>query len=400
MKRLVYSPKVSAYIQTEDGVLDITDYIVSGNVQRVVNEVSTAELTIRNPNKRFTTPGNPTFRPMDGITIFASRYRDRPVQVFTGYLDQTPYLQLFPGTCTLKASCTLKRLLYTYWDPALGPSRDLLWKYNWIPNLQTGQIQNPSSQGNQKQNVNPQEHQMGSVGDLMFGVLNEIGNWRKDQILIEEFPEDAGKVVEAMVTNISNNTDIAEEEFKKFLENMIGPYSGGAAVGADPGAGTGAATGGGVDIDAPSPPPRTVVTPEQAAIEMLRAGFPADAQIIANGLQTMEVESGFGAYCVDDGWGVNDYGCCAGYWQIYLSVHNVPLECANDLACATRHALGFWKGAGNCFACQPGPNPWQGGTDNATKYLDVAQKVLDLYVNNERNEDHAPDQINPGHNTD
>src|SRR5574338_1296469 len=104
MQRLVYSPKVQAYVNTQSGVIDISDFIVSGTVQRVVNEVSTAELIIRNPGKRFTDPGNPTFRPMDGITIFGSRHKSRPVQLFTGYIDQSPYMQLYPGTATLRAS--------------------------------------------------------------------------------------------------------------------------------------------------------------------------------------------------------------------------------------------------------------------------------------------------------
>jgi hypothetical protein len=68
----------------------------------------------------------PLFSPMDPITIYLQRVRGRPVRVFTGFLDRTPYLQLYPGVIQLKASCTLKRLLYTYFDPALPYTQTFL----------------------------------------------------------------------------------------------------------------------------------------------------------------------------------------------------------------------------------------------------------------------------------
>lgn len=231
MERLVYSPKVSAYIQTDDGILDITDYIVSGNIQRVVNEVSTAELVIRNPNKKFTRPGNPTFRPMDSITIYGSRFKDRPVQLFTGYLDETPYLQLFPGTCSLQASCTLKRLLYTYFDPGLSATIDFLKKYNWVSHLETGQIRSPKSIKEQTNHSAEGDFTDGSVGKLMFATLNEIGNWNANQIFIEDFPKDAGTIVQAMLTNVTAATDEAEDELKGFLADMVGEFAVGGGSG-------------------------------------------------------------------------------------------------------------------------------------------------------------------------
>lgn len=39
--------------------------------------------------------------------------------------------------------------------------------------------------------------------------------------------------------------------------------------------------------------------------------------------------------------------CCQGPWQINLSAHRgVTVECANDLACSTKVAVGLWKDAG------------------------------------------------------
>jgi hypothetical protein len=73
MRRLVYSPKAYVYIQTDEEVFNISDLVVSGSVHRKVDQVSTAEVTFQNPDRRFTQPGNPTFRPMDKITIFLQR---------------------------------------------------------------------------------------------------------------------------------------------------------------------------------------------------------------------------------------------------------------------------------------------------------------------------------------
>lgn len=142
MQRFVYSPKVFIYVNTGGAVgdknnppkiVDLTNYTTAGSVNRVISQVSTAEITIRNPHKKWTQPGNPTFRPMDPITIFMQRQKGFPVQVFTGYLDRTPYYHLYPGTCTLMASCTLKRLLHKYFDPALNFTFNFLGKYGWKP---------------------------------------------------------------------------------------------------------------------------------------------------------------------------------------------------------------------------------------------------------------------------
>ena len=241
MKRLVYSPSVQAYVRTDDGIIDISEYIVSRSVSRVLNEVSTAEFTLRNPNKMFTKPGNPTFRPMDGITIFASRYKQHPVQIFTGYLDSTPYLQLFPGTCTIRASCTLKRLLHTYWDAGLPHTWNFLKKFGWFPDASSGTIfsQQAATQnsgigngGNIDQNdIKNAIITDGSVGNLLWNVLFEIGNWDEKQILIEKLPEGIIQTVADIMKTFEADDDATEQELKQFLKDMIGQYSPGSTAG-------------------------------------------------------------------------------------------------------------------------------------------------------------------------
>src|ERR1700752_2450830 len=124
MRRLVYSPKVYAYLKTDatrqigpDAYIDISDFISAGQVSRVTNAASQFSLTVRNPYRIFTqpdpatigewvskadvsqsavfhqiaqAPGEPVFPPMDSITIWGSRFNNRPIQLFTGYLDSSP----------------------------------------------------------------------------------------------------------------------------------------------------------------------------------------------------------------------------------------------------------------------------------------------------------------------
>lgn len=386
MERLVYSPTVQAFIRTEaNGIVDVSDFIVSGSVNRVVNEVSTAELTLRNPEKRFTKPGNPTFRPMDGITIFASRYRDKPVQLFTGYLDSTPYLQLFPGTCSIRASCTLKRLLHTYWDAGLPHTQQFLSQFGWYANTQTGTImsQKGAAQGSGLSTTGrpPTESEIkdalitdGSIGNLMWNVMVEIGNWDKDQILIEKLPPGILETVADIMSSFEDEDKELKKELDDFLGDLIGDYSGGSGTtsGNPPGGGSGMGSGS-------NPPSGTEVTPEQVGAEMLYAGFPSDEQVLANGMETMEHESGFGTAA---GWDVEHDSGVLGYWQIQRSSHpEVSADCAMNLRCSTKAALGIWKAAGSCFACLDGPNPWQGGTDNSSKYLATARRCIEAAQN-------------------
>ena len=144
MRRLVYSPKVYVYIQTPKETINISDLVVSGNVSRKLNQVSTAEVTFQNPYRQFTQPGNNTFSPMDKITIFLQRLPGMPIQVFTGYLDSVPYYQMYPGTCTVTASCSLKRLQYTYFDPGLPFMMHFMASYGWLLGPD-GNIQSPGS---------------------------------------------------------------------------------------------------------------------------------------------------------------------------------------------------------------------------------------------------------------
>lgn len=227
MKRFVYSPKVEAWVKTSQGIVELTPYIVSGSVTRRVNQISSAELVIRNPDFRWTQRRTllrdgveevmPVFHPMDPIIITLTRIKDRPIQVFTGYLDTTPYLQLFPGTCTLKASCTLKRLLHTYFDPALPYMLQFLQKYGWVP-TNGGQIISPS--GSQPTDDGVQSD--ATIGKLLEATLIEIGGWEPENIHIGKIPQGLAEKVTRIAESFKDESIKVQQEIDTLLRDIIG----------------------------------------------------------------------------------------------------------------------------------------------------------------------------------
>lgn len=244
MKRLVYRPKVWAYVKTDSQAIDLSPYIVSGNVNRITNGVSTASLVLRNPDFKFTTPGAPAFHPMDPITIYMARNINYPVRVFTGFLDTTPYLQLFPGTITLEASCTMKRLKYTYWDPALPFSKTFISKFGWQQMTDGTAVKFDEATDatiNQKnKNLND-----GGFSNILYGVLEAVGKWRQEDIFIEALPPGIVDTVTKVFSSFQKENEETKDALKEFLKNAIGETEG-----APPGGG---APGGGADSSAPPP---------------------------------------------------------------------------------------------------------------------------------------------------
>lgn len=237
MKRLVYAPKINAYIKADSGIFDISEYIVDFNIDRKINQVSTAELNIRNPYFKWTSNRyrdsitgeqkvGPIFHPMDPITIILQRLQERPVQVFTGFCDQTPYLQLFPGTVPIKASCTLKKLQYTYFDAGLPFMREFLEQNGWFPN-EDGSIVKPEAEGPNAKTQAKETNQGvrfgdSGIGELLFNVLNEIGGWPEESILIQEMPPSVINLVSNLFELFKKEDEQASKELTELLKKIVG----------------------------------------------------------------------------------------------------------------------------------------------------------------------------------
>lgn len=260
MRRLVYAPKTYVYVKDRSGTIhDLSAYVTAGSVTRRIDQVSSATITLRNPNKLFTahigedgSMVRPFFHPMDPITIFLQRIKDRPVRVFTGFLDKTTYLQLFPGVITLEASCTLKRLLYTFFDPALPFTRSFLEEYGWKAGSDGTMISIQAfdeflqDESNSFSAPQKKDHVDGSLANLLYAVLKHIGRWDTDTVYVEALSPDVFNRLTALAQEYAKNnkksTDKVIELFGTLLsKGAYGNPSSGDQAG--PVASTGTPTG-------------------------------------------------------------------------------------------------------------------------------------------------------------
>lgn len=218
MQRLVYSPKAYIFIRRRSGeIADVSRYCTAGTVERRVNAVSTATFTLRNPNMLFTAKGgdHAAFYPMDPVTIYLQRLKGRPIRVFTGFLDETPYYELYPGTVEFAASCTLKKLLYTYFDPALPYTRSFLGEYGWNT-YSDGSIYNPQA-------VNGfEDDKDGGVGALLFATMQHIGHWDKKNIKIEALPAALIDRMVDMMKTFEEDNKAARRELETLIRRFVG----------------------------------------------------------------------------------------------------------------------------------------------------------------------------------
>lgn len=245
MKRLVYSPSINAWVKTDTGVIDLSPYITDCTVDRRINSVSYATLTFRNPKiadlndpkkQRFMFTEqvrkdgsiHPMFHPMDPIIITMTRLKGRPVQVFTGYCDTTPYIQLFPGTAQLTASCTLKRLQYTYWDPALPFVREWMQEHGWFTTKE-GVSLNPNAE--ERRLSSNGELNDSSIGFLLYSVLKEIGGWDREDVFIQGLPPQISKLVAKLYEDTAKENANSVKEFHDFLHSIIGASAYGSNAG-------------------------------------------------------------------------------------------------------------------------------------------------------------------------
>lgn len=328
MRRLVYTPKAMVFVKDQSGnIHDLSSYVTGGMVSRRIDQVSSAEITLRNPEMIFTarvedngTLKKPLFHPMDPITIFLERRHGKPVRVFTGYLDTTPYLQLFPGVIQLKASCTLKRLLYTYFDPALPYTRDFLATYGWT--TRGGDTLGSSSafdeflQEDKKDPLaSPQKKDQvdGSLANLLYATLKHIGNWQTKEVYIESLPENVFTRLTSFAQEFAKNNEEITDQFIEVLKTLAGgdAYGGG---GADQGEG-GEYVG---DAYIPTPNKDGYITFDQCAALAESVGLPG-----VTFAQIAKGESNFKVDAVGDdaaaGYG-NTFGL--GLWQITTGVGN------------------------------------------------------------------------------
>lgn len=219
-KTLVYSPDVRAVVLSRGEEIDLSPDLVRGVLQREGEGVSFFSAVLANKGLRYTN----RLQRNDPIVVFFRRLGW--LQCFAGYLNSVPVVNLYPGTVKISASCTLKRLKYTYWDPGLTASMALFDQMGISLANQPGGAQ-PNAGDAADLNKDA------GLGHMLQNLLVKVGGWTQDQIIVQDFPT-------AFVDYVAKATEGADgrqaEAIKKFkalfdYDESTGAGSGGGSTG-------------------------------------------------------------------------------------------------------------------------------------------------------------------------
>jgi hypothetical protein len=174
-----YSPDIVAYVQTAaNGIVDVSEDIMSFTINRQVNAPSTAQVVLANNNFKYTPGSNssppfskpPVISTMDQIVI--SLKRETYYQVFTGFVTYAPVVTLIPQPIILDCVCTLYKAQQSYWDSG---ALDL---QNIIPGILFDYSDRTAST----------TYADGGVGQGIVNLLEKVCNWTGNDIHIGPIP--------------------------------------------------------------------------------------------------------------------------------------------------------------------------------------------------------------------
>lgn len=209
MKTLIYTPAARIIIAHGSKQYDVSGDLVDGGCLRPENAAAAVRFTLNNANLRY----NGLFDRMDRIVLFLKRIK--MIQVFSGYLDDVPYLQLYPGTVTFRATCSLKRLMYTWWDPSTDASIDLFSSSDTATQVQG----DGTTTGSNK-----------PIGNIIRDLLTNVGSWDPSQVHIENFPP---KYLQLAQQWVNANAGSQEAAISQFQQDLLGDdHSAGAGANA------------------------------------------------------------------------------------------------------------------------------------------------------------------------
>lgn len=199
MQTLVYAPDVTILIEHNGIQEDISRDIVRGQVVRRENSASSLFVTLANKDLRY----NNRYSRMDRIVVYLTR--TQRIQVFSGYIDSVPYSQVYPGTINIRATCTLKRLLHTWWNPALPTSQQ------FFNNLGASLGTNGDGQGGAISDT--------GMGAILRAILEQVGKWPHNTVHIQNFPQQ-------FITFLNNymatsNMQAKNQDLNRQLEGLI-----------------------------------------------------------------------------------------------------------------------------------------------------------------------------------
>jgi hypothetical protein len=144
--------------------IDLSRDVLSFTLGRRTSAISTFTCELNNKYQKY----DRKLQRMARVVVWLRRVQW--LQVFSGYLDSVPYETTTEGPVSLTASCTLKRLEFTYWDPYTPEAQALL----------PGQgMSGPSNQ-----------YEDGGAARGIFNLLTKVVHWDDKQIHIQKIPQD------------------------------------------------------------------------------------------------------------------------------------------------------------------------------------------------------------------
>ncbi len=164
MSTLVYAPGVEVLIYNHEGrVIDLSDDVISGNLQLTENEAHAGSMMFANERRKY----DGLFWPNDRIVIRMKRVKWLPI--LTGYLTSVPWFSVYPANVNITFSCTLKRLHKTLFDEK-SPE---YWRFHNARMGGRDLVQTDSG-----------------LGRLLTDFLVEVAGWNQDTVHVSELPSD------------------------------------------------------------------------------------------------------------------------------------------------------------------------------------------------------------------
>lgn len=237
MKRLIYAPKAYIFIRSSNmggQIYDVSNDVVSGQVTQNLGDVSKASWQLRNRYQKWLRDPDTKqsiFLPMDMVTIWLQRVSGKPIQVFTGYLDTVPYYQGYPGNAIFEATCTLKKLAYTWFDPGLQFFQAWVMSTGgWTYDPNSGEAMNPHYLPGQEVAAGTPLEATGALANMNDGgfaellgrFMVEVAGWDTNDVLISEMPKNLPKLAARLYMDINKQTEADVASLERFLGQTMG----------------------------------------------------------------------------------------------------------------------------------------------------------------------------------
>lgn len=181
MTTLVYSPAIQVHIATAShGIIDVSDDLSSGSLTLAENSLAHFSFTLNNHRRKY----DGLFTPNDRIVVRMKRIKW--VQVMAGYLDEVPFFSVSPRVIQMSASCTLKKLMYRYWDAGSDAA------YQLLSTIGTG---------------NDAAAQVdGGIREKLVALLTQVGGWPQSHIHLGQIPSNWYSTVTELSAQVSAAT--------------------------------------------------------------------------------------------------------------------------------------------------------------------------------------------------